>query len=138
MQDLLVAMCELLVATRMRDLVPRLRIEPRPPALEVQSLTHWTTREAPRIFYFYFYLFIFDCIGSSLLRAGFLWLLRVGATLHCGARASHCTGFSCCRAWALGTWASVVVAHGPSCSVECGIFPDQGSNPCPLQWRVDS
>ena len=26
---------------------------------------------------------------------------------------------------------SVVVAHGPSCSVACGIFPDQGSNPCP-------
>ena len=27
---------------------------------------------------------------------------------------------------------SVVVAHGPSCSAACGIFPDQGSNPCPL------
>ena len=27
---------------------------------------------------------------------------------------------------------SVVVAHGPSCSVACGIFLDQGSNPCPL------
>ena len=27
---------------------------------------------------------------------------------------------------------SVVVAHGPSCSTACGIFPDQGSNPCPL------
>ena len=27
---------------------------------------------------------------------------------------------------------SVVVAHGPSCYTACGIFPDQGSNPCPL------
>ena len=27
---------------------------------------------------------------------------------------------------------SVVVAHGPSCSAACVIFPDQGSNPCPL------
>ena len=27
---------------------------------------------------------------------------------------------------------SVVVAHGPSCSAACGIFPDQGLNPCPL------
>ena len=27
---------------------------------------------------------------------------------------------------------SVVVAHGPSCSVACEIFPDQGSNLCPL------
>ena len=27
---------------------------------------------------------------------------------------------------------SAIVAHGPSCSAACGIFPDQGSNPCPL------
>ena len=28
----------------------------------------------------------------------------------CGAQASHCGGFSCCGARALGRWASVVVA----------------------------
>ena len=56
----------------------------------------------------------------------------------CGAQVSHCGGFSCCGAWALGTQASVVVAHGLSCSVACGIFPDQGLNPCPLHWQVDS
>ena len=33
---------------------------------------------------------------------------------------------------------SVVVAHGPSCSAACGIFPDQGVNPCPLHWQADS
>ena len=33
---------------------------------------------------------------------------------------------------------SVVVAHGPRCSAACGIFPDQGSNPCPLRWQADS
>ena len=59
-------------------------------------------------------------------------------------------GYSCCRAWALGTRASVVVARGLqnvgsvvvvqglSCSAACGIFPDQGSNPCPLHWQADS
>ena len=58
---------------------------------------------------------------------------------------SHCGGFSCCGAWALGAQASVVwlagsvvVAHGLSCSTARGIFPDQGSNPCPLNWQVDS
>ena len=30
----------------------------------------------------------------------------------CGAWASHCNGFSCCGAQALGEWASVVMAHG--------------------------
>ena len=40
------------------------------------------------------------------------------------------------RLW--GAWASVVGAHGLSCSVAHGIFLDQGSNPCPLHWQVDS
>ena len=33
---------------------------------------------------------------------------------------------------------SVIMAHGPSCSAACGIFPDQGSNPCPLHRQADS
>ena len=33
---------------------------------------------------------------------------------------------------------SVVVAHRPSCSAACGIFPDRGSKPCPLHWQADS
>ena len=33
---------------------------------------------------------------------------------------------------------SVVLAHGLSCSAACGIFPDQGSSPCPLHWQADS
>ena len=38
-----------------------------------------------------------------------------------------------------GLWSagSVVVVHGPS-SAACGIFPDQGSNLCPLHWQGDS
>ena len=30
------------------------------------------------------------------------------------------------------------VAHGPGRSTACGIFPDQGSNPCALRWQADS
>ena len=33
---------------------------------------------------------------------------------------------------------SVVVVHGFSCPVACGIFPDQESNLCPLHYQVDS
>ena len=29
-------------------------------------------------------------------------------------------------------------SRGPSCSAACGIFPDQGLNPCPLHWQADS
>ena len=78
----------------------------------------------------------------------YLFLAALG--LRCGARASHCGGFSCCGTQALGARASVavargvqsagsvVVAHGLGCSVACGIFPDQGANPCLLHWQVDS
>ena len=33
---------------------------------------------------------------------------------------------------------SAVMAHGPSCSAACEIFPDQGLNPCPLRGQADS
>ena len=44
------------------------------------------------------------------------------AALCCGVRASHCSGFSCCGARALGVRASVVVAHGLS---SCGLQAQQ-------------
>ena len=38
----------------------------------------------------------------------------------------------------LGAWVSVVMEQGPSYLVAYGLFLDQGSNPCPLYWQVDS
>ena len=38
----------------MGDLIPWLGIEPGPPALGVQSLNHWTTREVPIFFFIHF------------------------------------------------------------------------------------
>ena len=60
-----------------------------------------------------------------------------------GHSSSRCTGLSLSRPLLLRSTGSrhagsVVVAHGPSCSVACGILPDQGSNPCPLHWQADS
>ena len=60
-----------------------------------------------------------------------------------GHSSSRCAGLSLSRPLLLRSTGSrrtgsVVVAHGPSCSVACGIFPDQGSNPCPLHWQTDS
>ena len=57
-----------------------------------------------------------------------------------GHSSSRCAGLS--LSWLRSTdfrrTVSAVVAHGPSCSAACGIFPDQGSNPCPLHWQADS
>ena len=49
---------------------------------------------------------------------------RAGALSSLGAQASYCSGFSCCRAQALGHVGSVVVARGLSCPKACGTFPD--------------
>ena len=84
------------------------------------------------LFIYLFYLFYF-------------WLCWVfvslrGLSLVAGSRghsSSRCAGLSLSRPLLLRSTGSrcagsVVVAHGPSCSVACGIFPDQGSNPCLL------
>ena len=65
------------------------------------------------------------CTRASLVMAS------RGYTLVGGAWASHCGGFSYCRAWALRHTGLVVTPA-------CGIFPEQGSNLCPLCWQVDS
>ena len=64
--------------------------------------------------------------------------------------ASPCGGFSCYRAQALGnvgsliaaprlySTGSIVVVRRLSCSVACGIFPNQGSNLCLQHWQVNS
>ena len=60
-----------------------------------------------------------------------------------GQSSSRCAGLSLSRPLLLRSTGSrragsVIVAHGLSCSAACGIFPDQGSNPCPLHWQADS
>ena len=59
-------------------------------------------------------LFIFGCAKSLLLLGLFSVCGKQGLLSSCGARASHRSGFSCCRAWAQGGWASVVAAPGLS------------------------
>ena len=53
--------------------------------------------------------------ASPVTELFFFLLAALG--LRCGAWASHCGGFSCCRVQAPGTWASVVAARGLS---SCG------------------
>ena len=60
-----------------------------------------------------------------------------------GHSSSRCAGLSPSQPLLLRSTGSrragsAVVAHGLSCSAARGIFPDQGSNPCPLHWQADS
>ena len=60
-----------------------------------------------------------------------------------GHSSSRCAGLSPPRPlplWSTGSRraGSVVVAHRPSHSAACGIFPDRGTNPRPLHWQADS
>ena len=97
---------------------------------------------------FSLYLFIFGCAGSLLLLPGLFYSCWERGLLFVAVRVCRVllpVAF-CWGTQALGAGASVVVAHrlgscsslGLSCSVACGIFPDQGSNPRPLRWQANS
>ena len=79
-------------------------------------------------------IFFFSCVGSSLWCAGFS--LRWARLLW--SPGSSCRGSVVVTHGQLQLAGSVVVEHGLSCSVACGIFLDQGSNPCPQDWQADS
>ena len=112
---------------------------------------------SPGIFSFFINLFIYlflavlvlcCCTRLSLDAAsggGGLLFVAVRGLLLLRSTGSRCAGFSSCGSRAsvvvacgLYSAGSVVVVHGLSCSTACGIFPDQGLNPCPLHWQVDS
>ena len=89
------------------------------------------------IFKFYLFIYLWLCWVFVSVRG----LPPVAASG--GHSSSRCVGLSLPRPLSLRSTGSrragsVTVAHGPRCSVACGIFPDQGSNPCPLHWQADS
>ena len=77
---------------------------------------------------------------SSLRCAGFSlwWLLVAEHRLQARGLQQLQHAGSVVMAPGLQSIGLVVVVHGLSCSVACGIFPDQGSNSCPLHWQADS
>ena len=97
-------------------------------------------------FIFQISLFMTTLGLHSCLRA-FSNLSEWGLLSSWGVQASHYDDFFHCGARALGTQASVVVGSGLqsagsvvvvqgfSCSAACGIFLDQGSNPCLQHWQ---
>ena len=105
---------------------------PKPPGGRLREAACLCTMFLFFFIYLFIYLFIFGCVGSSSLCKGFLQLRQAGATLHRGARAFSLSRPLLLRSTSSRCAGSVVVAHGPSCSLACGIFPDQGSSPCPL------
>ena len=77
--------------------------------------------------YFWLVWVFLSCAGFlQLWQAGPLFVVMLGFLI---------VVLLFCRVWALGDWASVAVTHGLSFSVARGIFPDQGSNLCPLHWQ---
>ena len=87
------------------------------------------------------YLFLFIYFWLCWVFVSVLGLSLVAASG--GHSSSRCTGLSLSRPLLLRSTGSrragsVVVAHGPSCSAACVIFPDQGSNLCPPHWQADS
>ena len=83
--------------------------------------------------FFLYLLFIFGCPGSRCC----IW-----AFSSCGKEGLLFTVVSglliAVASLVAGMQTSVIDVHGLSCSVACGIVLNQGSNSCPLHWKVDS
>ena len=121
---------------------------------ELRVLTTGTPGKSRPVLLFIFILFIclFFLMGIIYLFIYlFLWLCWVFVSVRglslVAASGGHsslrCAGLSVSQPLLLQSTGSrcagsVIVAHGPRCSAACGIFPDQGSNPCPLHWQADS
>ena len=56
--------------------------------------------------------YLFLAVLGLCYCGGFFLVAASGGPLCCSAGASHCGGFSCCRARLWGTWASVVAVPG--------------------------
>ena len=88
---------------------------------------------------FIIYLFIYFWLCWVFVSVRGLSLVAASG----GHSSWRCAGLSLSRPLSLRSTGSrragsVAVAHGPSCFAACGIFPDLGSNPCPLHWEADS
>ena len=118
--------------------LPPYSTQPEPllsfPALDQVSLGAPSLLLLKSFIYFLFLAALDLCCCAQ----AFSSCLEQGLHSSCCVQASWCGGFSCCRAWVLGTRVSVLTARGLSCPVACGIFPDQGSNQHPLHCKADS
>ena len=70
-----------------------------------------TLKDCLQIKYFNICKSLKTVIGTSYFISGLSIVAANGATFHCGTWASHPGAFSCCRAQAVGTGASVAAAH---------------------------
>ena len=111
-------------------------------AICVSSLEKCLFKSFARFFFFFiFFIYLFIYFWLCWVFVSALGLSLVAASR--GHSSSRCAGLSLLwplmlRSTGSRCAGSVIVAHGPSCSMACGIFPDQGSNPCPLHWQADS
>ena len=85
-------------------------------------------------FFLIYFLFIYFWLCWVFVSVRGLSLIAASG----GHSSSRCEGLSLSQPLLLRSAGSAVVAHGPSRPAACGIFPDQGSNPCPLHWQADS
>ena len=78
------------------------------------------------------------CSGSLLLRMGFSSCSEPGSSLAAVRRLLIAGAFLVVEHGFQGVQASVAAVCSFSCPAACEIFLDQGSNPRPLPWKVDS
>ena len=108
-------------------------------------LEPWESLKHAEFVNYFFFLFlkfdwfIFGCVWSLLL-CGFPLVAACGLLPAVASLAEHVlrgyVDFSSCG-FSASESNSIASVHRLSRSTACGIFPDQGSNLCPLHWQAD-
>ena len=87
----------------------------------LQSWQEWATLQLRYAGFSLWWLLLLQTTGSRAHRVQKLWQMGIVVAIP----------------WLQST-GSIVGVHGLSRSAACGIFADQGSNPCVLHWQEDS
>ena len=91
--------------------------------------------------FYHFYLKLYSllaALGLCCCMQAFSSCGKLGLLSSYGTQASHLLWFLLLWNLALRHTGSIVVVCGFSCPKACGIFPGQGLNLCPLNWKWES
>ena len=115
-------------------LIPFTHFIPVPPSSDNNQSVLWSVSLSLFFFNLSFKFYLFTCgyAESSLLTWAFSSCSKGGYS------SFLCTGFSLWWLLLLLHEGSGVVVCELSCLLTCGIFLDEGLNPCLLHWQVDS
>ena len=101
----------------------------------------WFSQKSAAFGPLFHFLCFFLCVLFFFFQLLWVFPVHVRAFSHCSERGllfAAVQGLLLLQSIGSRHLGSAVMVHRFCCSTACAIFPDQGSNSCPLYWQADS